>query len=127
MTGLDTTVDEDSGLDFQFKNATAGPVLVHATTDGSRVVFQLHGTKPDWKVDVGQPSVSNFVRTDATFQRQDDPTLEAGRAIQVEEARDGFDALVSRTVSRAGAVVDRLEVKSHYSPSHNVVLVGTRR
>ena len=127
LTGLDTTVDEDSGLDFQFKNTTAGPLLIRAATDGAKVSFQLLGVKPDWKVEASQPSLTNFVKTDATFQRQEDPTLEAGRAIQIEEARDGFDALVARTVTRGGAVLDRLDVRSHYEPSHNVVLVGTRK
>jgi len=127
LTGLDTTVDEDSGLDFQFKNTTGGPLLVHATTDGSKVTFQLLGTRPDWQVTVGQPVLSAFVKTDPTYQRQEDPTLEAGRAIQVEEARDGFDAVVTRTVTRGGQLLERLEVKSHYAPSHNVVLVGAKR
>jgi vancomycin resistance protein YoaR len=127
LTGLDTTVDEDSRLDFQFKNTTGGPLLIRAATDGNRVTFQLLGVKPDWKVEVSQPVLSNFVKTDPTFQRQEDPSLEAGRAVQVEEARDGFDAVVTRIVTRGGAVLERVEVKSHYAPSHNVVLVGTRK
>jgi vancomycin resistance protein YoaR len=127
LTGLDTTVDEESGLDFQFKNTTGAPLLVHATTDGGKVAFILEGVKPGWTVQAGQAVVSNLVKTDPTFQRQEDSTLEAGRAIQVEEARDGFDALVVRQVAKAGTLIDRLEVKSHYAPSHNVILVGTKK
>src|SRR5205814_5818777 len=117
----------DSGLDFQFKNTSSGALLVRATTDGNKVTFQLLGAKPDWQVAVGQPVLSAFVKTDLAFQRQEDPTLDAGRAIQVEEARDGFDALVTRTVSKGAQMIDKLEVRSHYNPSHNVVLVGTKR
>ena len=91
------------------------------------MTFQLLGTRPDWQVTVAQPVLSAFVKTDPTYQRQEDPTLEAGRAIQVEEARDGFDAVVTRTVTRGGQLLERLEVKSHYAPSHNVVLVGAKR
>ena len=127
MTGLDTTVDEDGGLDFRFKNTTGAPILVQAATDGAQVTFQLLGTKPGWEIQTSGPALSNFVKADPTFVRQDDATLAAGRALQVEEARDGFDAVVTRTVRRGGGVVDELRVASHYAPSRNVVLVGTRR
>jgi vancomycin resistance protein YoaR len=127
MTGLDTTVDEDSGLDFRFKNTTNAPLLIQASTDGNRVTFQLHGTKPGWEVTTTGPSLSSFVKADPTFVRQEDATLAAGRALQVEEARDGFDSLVTRKVTKAGTVLDELEVRSHYAPSRNVILVGTRR
>ena len=127
MTGLDATVDEDYGLDFRFKNATDAPLLVQTSTDGNRVTFRLHGTKPGWEVTSSGPTLSNFVKHDPTFVRQEDRSLAAGRAIQVEEARDGFDSLIVRTVTRPGGAVDRLEVRSSYVPSRNVVLVGTRR
>jgi vancomycin resistance protein YoaR len=127
MPGLDATVDEDTGLDFRFKNATAGPMLVQASTDGQRVTFQLFGVKSGWEVTTAGPSLTNFVKADHAFVRQEDATLAAGRAIQVEEARDGFDALVTRRVFKAGALIDELELRSHYAPSRNVVLVGTRR
>ncbi len=127
VTGLDTTVDEDSDLDFQFRNTTAAPILIQATTDGAKVNFALIGTKPGWDIVAANPVITNVVKPDTAQVRQDDPTLAMGRTIQVEEARDGFDALVSRTVSKGGAVIDRLNVKSHYEPSRNVTLVGTRR
>jgi vancomycin resistance protein YoaR len=127
MTGLDATVDEDAGLDFRFKNATDAPLLVQSAVDGNRLTFRLHGTKPGWEITSSGPSLSNFVKHDPTFVRQEEGSLAAGRAIQVEEARDGFDAVVVRTVTRPGGAVDRLEVRSSYAPSRNVVLVGTRR
>jgi vancomycin resistance protein YoaR len=127
LTGLDTTVDEDSRLDFRFKNTTGAPILVQASTDGSQVVFQLLGTRTGWEVRATGPSLSKFVKADPTFVRQEDPTLAVGRALQVEEARDGFEAVVARTVSKGGRVIDELKVESRYAPSRNVVLVGTRR
>lgn len=127
MTGLDATVDEDSGLDFQFTNTTEAPLLIQSSTDGSRVTFQIRGARPSWTVSSSGPSLSNFVKADPTFVRQEDPSIPVGRALQIEEARDGFDAIVTRTVTRGDAVIDRLDVKSHYAPSRNVVLVGSRR
>jgi vancomycin resistance protein YoaR len=127
MTGLDATVDEDTGLDFRFKNATDAPILVESSTDGNRVAFRLHGTKPGWEVASNGPILTKFTKHDPTFVRQEESSLAAGRAIQVEEARDGFDSLVVRTVTKPGGAVDRLEVRSSYVPSRNVILVGTRR
>jgi vancomycin resistance protein YoaR len=127
LTGLDATVDEDAGLDFQFRNTTGAPLLVQSTTDGRRITFRLHGTRPGWEVTTSGPTLSNVTKADPRFVRQEDPSLSAGRAIQIEEARDGFDALIVRTVVRGGTLVDRLEVRSSYLPSRNVVLVGTRR
>jgi vancomycin resistance protein YoaR len=127
MTGLDATVDEDAGLDFRFANTTGAPLLIQSTTDGTRIIFRLRGTRPGWEVTTSGPALSNFTRHDTAMVRQEDATLAAGRAIQIEEARDGFDALIVRTVVKGGGPVDRLEVRSSYAPSRNVVLVGTRR
>src|SRR5439155_19812888 len=118
---------EDSGLDFRFRNTTGAPILVQATTDGNRVLFQLHGARTGWEVQTSGPSLSSFVRADQAFVRQEDSTLAAGRALQGEEARDGFAAVVTRTVRKGGTVIDDLRLESHYAPSRNVVLVGTRR
>ncbi|HEV8638238.1 MAG TPA: VanW family protein [Chloroflexota bacterium] len=127
LTGLDATVDEDAGLDLRFTNTTGAPLLIQSSADGTRVSFRLHGAKPGWEVTTSGPSLSNFTRHDPTSVRQEDATLAAGRAIWIEEARDGFDALIVRTVVKGGSLVDRLEVRSSYAPSRNVVLVGTRR
>ncbi|HLZ08185.1 MAG TPA: peptidoglycan binding domain-containing protein, partial [Chloroflexota bacterium] len=35
LVGLDTTVDEEAGLDFRFKNDTASDLLIQTSTDGS--------------------------------------------------------------------------------------------
>jgi len=56
--------------------------------------------------------------------RQPEASMPSGRSLQVEGAQDGFDVTITRTVT-LGDDVRTLPLKSHYVPSHNVVLYGT--
>jgi len=124
MQGLDATVDEDSGLDFQFVNSTSDYLLVQARVEGSTLIFGLYGTKPDWTVKVDGPVITNVVPANRETVQQPEPTMPVGRSLQVEGAQDGFDAAITRTVT-AGTDVRQLRLRSHYIPSRNVVLNGT--
>jgi len=124
MKGLDATVDEDSHLDFQFINSTPDYLLIQAVVEGSNLVFRLYGTKPTWDVKIDGPVITKFVPTDRTPVSQPEPTMPQGKRLQVEGAQDGFDATIVRTVTQ-GDDTRTLTLKSHYIPSHNVVLYGT--
>ena len=124
--GLDSTVDDEAGLDFQFKNDTLSDLLIQSSTDGSNVHFQVFGVQPTWKVKVDPPVISNFVKTDRTLQVQQDPTLPKGQQIYTEAAEDGFTVLVRRTVTDATQHTRVLDLRSVYEPAHNVMLVGTK-
>lgn len=123
MKGLDTTVDEDAGLDFQFINTTPDYLLIQARVQGTTLVFGLYGTKPTWDVKIEGPVITNVVPTDPRAVRQLDPTMPPGQSLQVEAAQDGFDVTVVRTVS-SGDDVRQLRLRSHYLPARNVVLHG---
>lgn len=123
MKGLDATVDEEAGLDFQFINTTPDHLLIQARVEATTLIFGLYGTKPAWDVKIEGPIIANVTRTDPTPRRQLDPTMPAGRALQVEAAQDGFDITVVRTVTQ-GEEVRRLPLRSHYLPAHNVILHG---
>jgi vancomycin resistance protein YoaR len=122
--GLDTTVDDQSGLDFRFRNGTAGPLLIQAWTDGTNVHFALYGPKPDWTVRVDPPVITNVVRTDRTVRVQYDPTMPKGQQVYTEAAEDGFTVVIHRVVTTAQGEVRELNLRSTYAPSHNVLLVG---
>jgi vancomycin resistance protein YoaR len=124
--GLDTTVDEEGGLDFQFKNDTNAAILIQSGTDGSNVHFAIYGVRPDWTVKVDPPKISNIVKTDPKPEIQNDPTLAKGTQITTEAAEDGFQVVVHRQVIDALGNVRDLFLRSSYAPSHNVVLVGTK-
>ncbi len=124
MQGLDATVDEDAGLDFQFINPTSDYLLIQSRVEGTTLIFGLYGTKPDWTVKVEGPVITNVVPTNRETVYQPEPTMPAGRTLQVEGAQDGFDATITRTVTM-GNDVRQLRLRSKYIPSRNVVLNGT--
>lgn len=126
LVGLDTTVDETSGMDFRFTNPTSQYLLVQASVDGSdRLTFALYGTKQDWKVEVEGPVKTNVRPTDPEPKEEPDPTMDYGQRIVVEAARDGFDVRLLRKVTWEGDTRE-LRLVSRYQPSYNVTLVGTR-
>jgi hypothetical protein len=123
---LDVTVDADAGLDFRWTNTTDTYVLIQAEADDERVYFGLYGTKPSWKVEVGEAVISNRTPPDPKPIAQEEPSLAWGRTLQVETARDGFDAQVTRRVIPTdGGAPRELNLKSTYQPAHTVTLVGT--
>ncbi len=125
MVGLDTTVD-DPNLDFQFKNTTDSYLLIQSKVEGSTLGFALYGTKPNWKVEVEGPIITNVVKADPTPVRQEEPSMSAGKELWVERATDGMDVDIIRKVIQ-GNDVRTLHLKSHYQPSRNVLMVGTKK
>lgn len=124
ITGLDATVDTDYGLDFKFKNATDDWIAIVASADGEWVRFEIWGTKPDWRVEVDDPVVSNVVKADPAPVFRESPDLAPGQQVVVEQARDGFDVVIHRRVYQGDRLIDELLLRSHYMPSSNVTLVG---
>ena len=124
IEGLDATVDELVPLDFKFWNNTENYLLVQSWTEGSRVVFGLYGTKPDWTVKVTPGQRKDVVEASRDPVTEEEPSLPAGQRLGVEGAMDGFKITNTRTVTR-GSDVRTLQLTSLYRPSRNVTLVGT--
>ena len=126
LVGLDATVDSDAGLDLKWINPTSDYVLIQASTDAEHVTFRLYGQKPPWTVHVDAPTISNRITADPTPDVQPEPSLNWGRVLPVESARDGFDVVLDRHVLPTdGRPPRELLLKSVYAPSHTVTLVGT--
>ncbi|MBI4494402.1 MAG: VanW family protein [Chloroflexi bacterium] len=124
VVGLDATVDEEAGLDFQFTNPTNDYLLIQAWVDEAQGVnFALYGTRPKWEVTV-EPLARRYIQpADPTPVEEFEPSLPAGQKLQVEAARDGFTSTVLRQVVQDGQ--ERfLRLTSDYQPSRNVTLVG---
>jgi len=126
VVGLDVTVDPDAGLDFKWTNTTPSYILVQADSDDEKVYFGLYGKKPSWNVQVDDAVVSNRTPPDPKPIVQEEPTMQWGRTLAVETARDGFDVEVTRRViPNDGATPRTLNLKSTYQPAHTVTLVGS--
>jgi vancomycin resistance protein YoaR len=121
--GLDATVDEDTGLDFRFLNSSPDYVLIQTATDDTSVSIALYGNKPTWTVKVEGPTITNRKPASLDLVRAPEPSLPWGQRLQVESAGDGFDAALVRTVDDRGSM-RTLNLKTHYEPSQNLVVVG---
>ena len=124
MPGLDTTVDEPSGVDFRFTNNTPHYLLIQATTAGQNLHFALVGTKPTWDVKVADPVIRDRVPADETVVEEPSASLPAGQKQTVESAADSFTVTVTRIVTQEGQSRQN-SLTSHYQPARNVVLVGS--
>lgn len=127
VVGLDVTVDADARLDFRWLNPTPNHVLVQSWVEGDAIHFALYGKKPEWTVSVEPARIHEKVAPDPTPQIQEEPTLPRGRTIQVETAREGFQAEVTRRVipRQRDQEARTLTLRSTYQPSRTVTLVGT--
>ncbi|HYP38936.1 MAG TPA: VanW family protein, partial [Chloroflexia bacterium] len=124
LQGLDATIAPPE-KDFRFKNNTGNWMLVKATADGKNVVFELYGVNPGWKVAIGQPIISNVVKTDRTPVTEYSSELPKGKRVLVERPQDGFNSTIPRTVTDAnGNVIDTWAAKSRYVPARERYLVG---
>ncbi|HYI16134.1 MAG TPA: VanW family protein, partial [Thermomicrobiales bacterium] len=125
MKGLDATVDDAYGLDFQFKNTTNDWLAFKSWTDGVNVHFELWGTNPGWEVQVGQPVITNHQTASQEMVYEQTDQLPTGQSVFVEHAEDGFTATIHRTVRKDGQVIEERDFVSSYAPARNVTLVGT--
>lgn len=125
MPGLDATIAPPE-KDFRFKNTTGNWLLIKATADGKTVNFEIYGVNPGWKVNIGQPVITNRVKTSTAPVTEYSDKLPRGKKVMVEHAQDGFDSSISRTVYDAnGNVIDQWTAKSHYVPARDRYLIGT--
>ena len=132
LKGLDATIDQiydkDGKLryavDLRWRNNTEAPILVMAETDGERLSVTLWGHRPEWQVKVAEPKIDKVVKADTRVVKQPDESLKPGREIKIENAEDGFQATIVRTILREGLIADETRFVSTYQPSRNVYLVG---
>jgi len=124
LVGLDATVDAPS-VDFKFQNNTPNPILIESKTQNDTITFTIYGVKPSWQVKVDPPVIEDVVKTTTETIREEDPNMEVGKSLWVEEAQDGFKSTIVRTVTD-GSDVRVLRLVSTYKPSHNVLKVGTK-
>jgi vancomycin resistance protein YoaR len=132
MKGLDATIDQifdKNGnllyeVDLQWKNSTPHPVALEVLANGENLTVALRGTRTGWKVTATEPKIEKVVKADPKPVYQSDASLARGAQIKIEQAEDGFQATVARTVTQDGKVIHEQRFVSTYRPSRNVFLVG---
>lgn len=101
--GMDATIY--TGVqDLRFINDTGHWLLMEAVADTSAQVLsvRLYGTRPDRRVAVVGPEITNIVPPPAQAVYVNDPGLPSGTVRQTDRARRGMDIRVYRVITEQG-------------------------
>lgn len=132
MMGLDATVDDQSGLDFQFTNSTGNWLGIESVTTADGILeISIYGTDPGWTVEIDDPIITNIRVPDPKPAYEKTHDLAPGAMLLIEHAAEGFDAAIRRRVYNAdgspllynGAPMD-LTLRSTYLASRDRYQVG---
>lgn len=123
--GLDATIFQNPDVDLKFKNDTPGDLLVQSKIDGTKITFELWGTKDGRESHLTDPVVSDVTDPPPDI-RADTDTLPKGTVKQTDHAHPGANATVVYTVTRGGKEINKQTFRSHYVPWPARFLVGTK-
>lgn len=123
--GLDATI-YDPSPDFKWKNDTGHMVYVQAFVQGTKLTFELYGTKDGRVSNITKPTILETYPVGAPIYSNTD-TLDVGTTKQVETAHDGAKTTVTYTVNRNGQQINQQTFVSVYQAWPAQFLVGTRQ
>ena len=123
--GEDATVVYGS-IDFRFKNTSAYPIKIVATSKNNYIRVQLMGTEPDEKVTVKLTKKTHSTTPYSTREKKS-TSLEAGKRTVEQKGQEGLSMTVYRNVydSKGKLIESYLENNSKYKPMPEIVLVGS--
>jgi vancomycin resistance protein YoaR len=122
--GMDASIFTPN-VDFRFRNDTPHFLLVKAFPDEKKgtLTFRIYGTKPDRTVEMTGPVISN-VQPALPPSYQLDASMPAGKIKQVDWAKEGMDAVVTRIIRYGDGQVKEEKFVSKYRPWQAVYLYG---
>jgi vancomycin resistance protein YoaR len=126
--GMDATIY--TGVqDLRFINDTGHWLLMEAVVDTSAQVLsvRLYGTRPDRRVAVVGPEITNIVPPPAQAVYINDPSLPFGTVRQTDRARRGMDIKVYRVITEQGVQKTPELFFTRFKAWPDVFVRGTRR
>lgn len=123
--GLDATiwVNGTNVLTVAFTNDSQYPLLVRGINRDGSVTYEIYGVPDGRKVRFSEPVVTDEREAWTELEYTDD--LPPGEMQRVEFAFDGFDSVVTRTVSAAdGATIHYDTFRSSYRRVIGLILIG---
>lgn len=112
------------GKNLRFRNDTPNWILIATSYTDTSITISLYGTDPGYTVTYETGPWTNLVPP--PVREIKDATLPQGTRVIVERGVSGRSVVVTRTVSKGGAVVRTDTFRSTYRPSEEVVRVGTK-
>jgi vancomycin resistance protein YoaR len=109
--GRDATLNYGS-IDLKFQNDTRSGVLIRTAYSATTITVTFYGNAEGRTVRAEGPQVLKTVPP--TTEYIDDPTLAPGSTRVVQAADTGYDVIVYRVISKAGAPDVREQYFTHY-------------
>jgi vancomycin resistance protein YoaR len=120
--GMDATI-YDPAPDFKFVNNYKSHILIQSKVEGTKLTFELYGTKDARTIEISTPEMFDVVPAGNPVMIETD-TLPAGEKKQVEKAHEGASAKFNYKVTRDGTVLQEKTFLSKYVPWPEKWLVG---
>jgi len=110
--GMDATIYSPKP-DFKFKNTTDHYILIQGKVVGTKITFDIYGTKDGRTVNITDPVVYDVVPPAPDIYTED-PTMAPGEVKQLDHGHPGAKATFDYTVTKDGKVINRQTFKSAY-------------
>ncbi len=122
--GMDASIFTPN-VDFRFRNDTEHFILIKSAVNKAqgKITFFIYGTKPDRQVEMTGPVISNRQPAPAPLY-QEDATLKTGQIKQIDWAKEGLDAVVTRIIRYGDGTAKEEKIVSKYRPWRSVYLYG---
>lgn len=122
--GMDASIFTPN-VDFRFRNDTGHFILIKSAVNKAqgKITFFIYGTKPDREVEMSGPVISNRQPAPAPLY-QEDATLKTGQIKQIDWAKEGLDAVVTRIIRYGDGTSKEEKIVSKYRPWRSVYLYG---
>lgn len=115
LVGIDATI-YDPLPDFKFTNDTGNFILVQGRVDGTRLTFELFGTKDGRSTKIDGPYITSTTPAPKDIQYIDEPNLPAGTIKVKELSHAGAKTRFTYTVTKEGKSIHQNTFSSSYVP-----------
>ncbi|MCL5410979.1 MAG: VanW family protein [Patescibacteria group bacterium] len=120
--GMDATI-YDPAPDFKFTNNYSSYILIQSKVVGTKITFDIYGTKDGRQVSLSDPEVYDITDPDPPLMIETD-TLAPGEQKLVERAHQGASAKFNYRVTKGEEVLQQKTFTSKYVPWQEKWLVG---
>lgn len=110
--GMDATIYSPAP-DFKFVNNTSGYILLYGHIEGTKITFDIYGTKDDRQVEITTPVMYDVTEPPESVY-VDDPSLAAGEVKQTDKAHQGAKAYFYYRVTKGGKQIINEKFTSSY-------------
>lgn len=120
--GMDATI-YDPAPDFKFTNNYSKHILIQSRVEGTKITFDIYGTKDGRSVTISEPEMYDIVEPEAPIMVETD-TLPPGEKKQIEKAHQGASTKFSYKVIRGEETLQEKIFTSKYVAWPEKWLVG---